>query len=289
MENIMEKRFFYTEIYQCPNCKSEIKMSNSDEGKKCLYCGSMTYLKSEKDASSIMDTGTYVSRIRPEYMLHFAVTENEAIDIVKKYWKDFGRRGSKIVSVKPVYLPHALYDISVREEKIINNTDNINLEKFSFKKVPVLVSDKYVDENLFFIDQFNLNYLVEFDDKKISESYAELLVDGSEIANREKKELKYEFVSNNIAKIPKYASAFQKYADFIDFNNDIVFDKIEYALLPFWFVSVAHKNKKYITLVNGQSGKAMGDTSRRGKDFKGRAESIIFREPYYSKSIYSKK
>lgn len=269
-------KFFYTEIYKCPNCKSEIKMSDTDFGRKCIFCGELTVPVKGNVEASIMEENDYASRMKPDYILPFAVTEEEAREKAKLVWSGVKDKKFKIFNAKPVYLPYALYDTSVNNENLYsnlygdihNNLHGKEAEKeiARSEKVPVIVSDKYIDENIFKIEKFNLEYLVEFDETKIVHYYTELLGDETEIYKCVKRDFKYGFSNNNLTKI----------------------HKVEYAIFPFWIVVVEYQNRKYTTLVNGQNGQFIGDSVHSKFEMGENSEKILaFFSIFLSVIIYA--
>lgn len=273
--NINKKiEYFSPEIYKCPDCGAKIKMRKSDTVKGCIFCGQQTILQ-ETDPNSIMSTNYYV---KPDYILTFSLTEEEAKDKVKTLWKKYNKKEGKckIISIQPVYMPYALYDINIKEKNTPNMRRNVKPKEYLFEKIPVNISNKYIEERLLDLEQFNFEELVQFDEDKIVDCYAELIEDVDEIENKENRDSLEKFLEENIAKTPKHKEIWDNHIISIESEGNVSCKKRDYVLLPVWFVTVEYEKNRFFLLVNGQNGTIVGEKPLTKSGLMGKTKPSLF-------------
>ena len=91
--------------YKCSACGAEMICDNNTAATCCPYCGSQTVIP-----------GQFAGSLKPEYVIPFVKSKDDAIDALKKHYQGkkllpkFFKEGNHIEEVQGVYVPFWLFD-----------------------------------------------------------------------------------------------------------------------------------------------------------------------------------
>ena len=255
-------------LYNCPSCGAQLICDATTAATSCPYCGNPTVIP-----------GQFHGMLKPDYILPFRVTKEEAVAALKKYYH--GKRllpktfldQNHIEEVKGMYVPFWLFDgtvyadmeyrttrvTSVRQgDEMITTTDVFDVRRAGtvrFKRIPADGSKKMPDELMDSIEPFDYSelkpfstaympgYMADIYDVDDRESYDRVKTRGTHTAEQ----LMDQTVSGYSSVTPVRRQVHMKP------------EKTSYALLPVWMLSTRWNGTNFIFAMNGQNGKFIGD------------------------------
>ncbi|MGN0795626.1 MAG: hypothetical protein ACI4MT_01560 [Christensenellales bacterium] len=257
-------------VVRCPNCDSEMEIADFSTATNCPFCG----------ASNVQKTDT-LPGLKPDSLLPFKVTKEEAIEIAKKtVKKKFFAPGKLKKSFNAehfngLYTPVFLFDAgskssyngrlgeyyyvtvgtgenkrTERRVRYINISGNYER---NFNNVAVEASSN--------INQAELNKLMPFDyDNQVA--YDSKYVAGMQ-AERYNTSLEESFsvAKNGMDGIIKQEILAKYKYDFVDYINiDSLYKPVRfrYSFVPLWICAYKYRKKNYRLFVNARTGKSYG-------------------------------
>lgn len=276
--SISNEEYEAVKEYECPSCGAEIITDETTAATTCPYCGNTTVL-SEK----------FNTEEKPKWIIPFKVNKQKAIDTLKSYYKgkaflpkEFISE-NKIQEIKGVYVPFWLWDCDVEADATYKatkvttwsdsdynyrKTDYYNLIRrgeVEFTKIPIDGSAKIDNTLMEAIEPFDYNQIENFSTTYLSGYLAEKYdVEASESDKRIK-----ERIVNSVEDMIR-GTVSNTYSSVIkeDFNMESQKASHEYALFPVWLLNTRYKDKTYTFVMNGQTGKFIGNLPvSKGKFF----------------------
>ena len=244
------------DIFRCQSCGAELVTDTNTVATFCAYCGSADIIKERLEG-----------KFRPDYVLPFTISKDDALDCYTKHCKDacfvpghfFDLKNIKI---QGTYVPFCLY--SGRSEGTLKgqfeqtsstNRDMIDVYsyvrsgKMDFARIPADVSVKMDNALMDSIEPFDFNQLKEFNYAYLSGFLAEKYdVERDEsgqlkrVSDRMESSLQQELIKGSVSSSELKST----------------FSAIEYVLMPVWMLCTEFEGKEYIFAVNGQSGTTEG-------------------------------
>lgn len=237
-------------IYTCSQCGGEVIVSGTEASTKCIYCGS---------------TAVVFSRIakeqRPDYILPFKITKEEALTNVKRkllaglFVPKFFKKAEPTV-VRGIYVPYFLYEGWYKDTQRfqVGQVTKIYDGSCDFVDIPVEACQALADQTSSQLDPFHLNEKVPFETSYLMGFYSNiqdlsLRQAKAQVQSRARAMFDAEMIRsinsvrsvNRVTSVPTSEFAFSSY-----------------ALLPVWFITFEKKGTPYTFLVNGQTGKVVG-------------------------------
>lgn len=254
-------------IYNCKNCNSQILSSINITS--CIYC-----------KNNVLEKNKLEKDFDPEYIIPFKTTKIEIIRKCKNNWlKSITQKD--INKIKAIYVPCSIYDFDTTGEVEFEcNTFNswvsdgyrytkkdkhkfIRGGNISFKNILVSGSKKFQEINS--IEPYDYKDLKKFDYSYLSEFLSEKYnISKEELDNEATKKVKTYFVEEMKKDIKDCDEVIT-----VDTSINLYNSKSRKILLPVWFLELKYKNKNYTILINGQTGKTVGE-------FPIRTNKIIF-------------
>ena len=257
-------------VYICPSCGGVIEAGDTTIATECPYCGSSAILPEQV-------SGKY----KPDLVIPFKVGKKEAQDIYKKFCKGKGflprdfTDEQKISGMRGVYVPYWLFSCvaegcanyegtKVRKWKS-GNKEYIQTDyymilregKLSFDHVPVDGSLTMDDTYMESIEPYNMEEAAAFEEAYLSGYDAEKYdVSEEECEPRANERIKRSFEDSfrKTADDGRYATVVPKESRVVCRDG-----KVKYALLPVWVMDIHYRGKRYVYMVNGQTGKIAGN------------------------------
>lgn len=254
--------------YACNSCGGSIMTDKVTVATKCPYCESSVISPSEM-------SGEY----RPDLVLPFQVSKDEAVTGLSKYLEgkkllpDAFAQRNYIEDVTGVYVPFWLFDskvngqISYKATKMrtwragdfqYTRTDFYMVNRrgnASFKNVPADGSSKMDDTLMESIEPFDYTKGVDFNTAYLSGYLAQNYdVKSEELVNRISERMGNSIISLCDDTVHGYATKTVNHKNIVNEQGDI-----NYALLPVWILNTKYNDQIYTFAMNGQSGKFVGE------------------------------
>lgn len=251
-------------VFKCPNCGANVLLNSYEIAKSCPYCGT----------SLVIDTDVIPGN-KPDVCIPFAFDEkgaNEkfATGIKKKFWapRKF-KKGIPQSQIRGVYIPAFAYDLDTASSykgRLYNDESHTDSDGRShterhyfyisgnhnarFEDEIVECSSKIEQKDIMgvlpyrhneqkaYTNEYILGYAVEHYNKNAEDSYptCQNIVD-SKIRSQILSKYSYDGV------------------DYLNVDSTYSNQKYRYCLLPIYRFDYSYKNKKYITYMNGQTGR----------------------------------
>ncbi|NLJ88234.1 MAG: zinc ribbon domain-containing protein [Epulopiscium sp.] len=256
-------------LYHCSSCGAELIADDTTSATFCLYCRNHSVIKSR-----------FSGRFKPEKLITFRITKEQAKDIYKKWIKkkifapSIFKNKEEIDKITGVYAPYWLFDcitngyIEGQATRVrtwtSGNYKYTNTKYYrvvrggnsKYSKVPVDGSNKLDDNIMNLIEPYNYNAITDFSMEYMSGFFAEkydVEAHEAEMSMRKKVE---KFIEDRLRSTVVGYSTFnitQKSINISDCAH-------KYAMMPVYLINNKYKEKNHIFIINGQTGKIAGET-----------------------------
>lgn len=271
-------------IYNCPSCGAELICDETTVATSCPYC----------DNHAVIPT-RYSGEFKPDIVLPFAKTKEEAIAALKSHYKgrpflpDTFTDGNHVKEVKGVYVPFWLFDGSASGSASfeatrsrtylsgnyrVTETDHFDVYRsgsISFLGIPVDASTKMPDDYMDSIEPFDYRALVPFSPAYLPGYLADKPdVDVEACGERADARAEVTVLDNLRDTVVGYEMVLARGS-----STGVVRERSHYAMLPVWMLSTRWEDAPYLFAMNAQTGKMVGDLPV-DKRKKRRAQTLIF-------------
>ncbi|MBO6244819.1 MAG: hypothetical protein J6N55_00880, partial [Anaerovibrio sp.] len=252
----------------CSSCGAEIVCDNNTMATECVYCGNPT-----------MVPGRYESQLRPDMVIPFQTTKEDAKKAFAEYHKgkwllpnNFAS-GARVEAIQGMYVPYWLFDETVEAhgefeattsryytdgDYDVTETDHYRVLRsgtMTFNNVPVDGSVKMDDTWMESIEPFDYSQMVPFNTSYMAGFLADRYDVDAEAA------------------LPKAEDRIRESADGVLQDTVTGYDTCtttsmsvlrtdgqeQYAMAPVWILTTKYENKPYTFMMNGQTGKLVGE------------------------------
>lgn len=252
----------------CPSCGAELICEETTAATSCPYCGNNTILM-----------GQFSGALKPDYVLPFKLDKEAAVKALKNHYgkklflpKAFSE-DSHLEEVKGIYVPFWLLDMEVdadcsfhatrshitrQGDYRVTITRHYNVRRagtVSFARIPVDGSRKMPDAYMDAMEPFDYREL-----KPFSTAYLPgYLADKFDVSSDEGI-IRAEIRCRNSAKEAMRQDA-AGYETLVPNSSSVQLrrGKVHYALMPVWTLHTKWQGKDYLFMMNGQTGKMVGD------------------------------
>ncbi len=254
--------------YVCKSCGGEILADETTAATSCPFCDNPVVLM-----------GRFSGSLKPDYVIPFKVDKKAAKEALKRHC-----RGKKLLpkvfkdenhldEIKGLYVPFWLFDadananIRYKATRVRMWSDyNYNYTETSFfsvsregsigfERVPVDGSEKMPDTLMESIEPFDFSAAVDFQTAYLAGYVADKYdVDAQQSIARANERIKKSTASAFASTVQGYSTVFPESTS-IRLENS----KSKYALYPVWLLNTTWNDKKYTFVMNGQTGKFVGD------------------------------
>ena len=271
-------------IYNCPSCGAELICDETTVATSCPYCDNHTVIPTR-----------YSGEFKPDFVLPFAKTKEEAIAALKSHYKgrpflpDTFTDGNHVKEVKGVYVPFWLFDGSASGSASfeatrsrtylsgnyrVTETDHFDVYRsgsISFLGIPVDASTKMPDDYMDSIEPFDYRALVPFSPAYLPGYLADKPdVDVEACGERADARAEVTVLDNLRDTVVGYEMVLERGS-----STGVVRERSHYAMLPVWMLSTRWEDAPYLFAMNAQTGKMVGDLPV-DKRKKRRAQTLIF-------------
>lgn len=254
--------------YNCPSCGAEIICEATTAATSCPYCDNPTIIP-----------GQFSGNIKPDYIIPFKLNKEAAVAALKNHYKgklllpkDFSA-GNHIEEIKGIYVPFWMFsaeakaNVSFEATRVhtyrsgdyeITRTDHFSVArsgKAEFERIPTDASEKMPDDYMDSIEPFDYSELKEF-----STAYMPgYLADKYDVTVEQCTERADIRCNNSIVEMLR--NDVHGYATVVETGRDIALKRgdVKYALLPVWVLNTRWNGDNYMFIMNGQTGKIVGD------------------------------
>ena len=254
--------------YSCPSCGAELICDATTAATSCPYCGNNTIVP-----------GQFGGTMKPDYVIPFKLDKKAAVAALKKHYskKFFLPRafssGNHLEEVQGIYVPFWLFDAGAEADcrfhatrshthtdgdYRVTVTEHFDVRRsgtMEFERIPVDGSKKMPDDYMDSIEPFDYAGL-----KPFSTAYLPgYLADKYDVTAHESMErADRRFRSSAIDQMRRDVSGYETVNQVGD-NVRLHRGKVHYALMPVWTLRTKWKNEDYLFMMNGQTGKMVGD------------------------------
>ncbi len=264
--------------YNCPSCGAELMCDDTTAATACPYCGNPTVVP-----------GQFAGTLKPDVILPFKLDKNAAVAALKRHYqgkfllpKAF-TQDNHLQELQGVYVPFWLYDGKVEVDgKFVGirrmvtrrgNTETTVAEYYrvtrrgtvEFSGVPVDGSEKMRDDYMDSLEPYDYSQLVPFSTAYLPGFLADRYDQSSEAcAQRADQRCRNSAISAMRQDVLGYTQLTDT-GSVARMNRG----RVRYALLPVWVLHTKWQNQDYLFMMNGQTGKMVGDLPVSQKVFWG--------------------
>jgi DNA-directed RNA polymerase subunit RPC12/RpoP len=255
--------------YTCSACGAELIADSTTSATFCLYCKNPTIIKTR-----------FSGKFKPKSVIPFRLTGDQAKELYKKWIKrrlfapDIFKQKEEIDKVSGIYAPFWLFDCTVdgtvmgEATRVKSWSDgkyrytqtkyyNVTRKgKARYNRVPVDASKKLDDKFMHMIEPFDYNDITDFSMKYMSGFLAEKY----DVESSEAESIMKSRVEGYLEE--RLKGTVNGYSSFSISNSQIFLSQImqSYSMLPIYLLINKYKGKEHIFIVNGQTGKVVGNT-----------------------------
>jgi len=265
----LHEEFHELESYHCESCGADLIADDTTTATFCLYCRNPVVIKEK-----------FKGVFEPNYVIPFKITKAQAEEIYRT-WINKRRfapiqfkQKEEIEKITGIYAPFWLFDCDVTATLSGNgtkvsswrtgNTEYTKTQHFHversgevrYEKVPVDSATKLDDTFMKMIEpydyselkEFSMHYLTGF----MAERYDVEAVDSEAIMKGRVEQYATERVKETVSGYASFGTTS---------SQEIISNSVHhYGLLPVYMLVNKFKDKEHLFLINGQTGKVVGDT-----------------------------
>lgn len=254
--------------YSCPSCGAELICDATTAATSCPYCGNNTIVP-----------GQFGGTMKPDYVIPFKLDKKAAVAALKKHYskKFFLPRafssGNHLEEVQGIYVPFWLFDAGAEADcrfhatrshthtdgdYRVTVTEHFDVRRsgtMEFERIPVDGSKKMPDDYMDSIEPFDYAGL-----KPFSTAYLPgYLADKYDVTAQESMERADRRCHNSAFDQMRRDISGYEVVNQVGGNVRLHRGKVHYALMPVWTLRTRWKNQDYLFMMNGQTGKMVGD------------------------------
>lgn len=258
--------FMDMKIYHCSSCGADLMVGETQASTFCSYCGSpsIVYDRLSKEQ-------------KPSKIIPFKLSEQQALACIKDR---FGH-GSYIPptireltpdKVRAIYIPFWLYNAYIRKSVTITARDNDGDKHIYNRDVSCTYENICMDGSLRLgndmahrLEPYYMNELEDFDIAYLSGFYADKFDVPYDAFEGQVQKRCRQFITSEILRSCPSANRIQTQSGDIanytksDEQEEYQLQDVTYALFPAYFVNLQYGNSKQLIIVNGQTGKVVGN------------------------------
>lgn len=255
--------------YKCSSCGAELIADTTTSATFCLYCKSPTIIKTR-----------FSGRFKPKSVIPFRLVKEEAKEIYKNWItkklfapKEFKQK-EEIDKVTGIYAPFWLFDCKAngvisgeatrvtrwrRGDYLYTNTKYYLVTRkgaAKYNRIPVDASKKLDDQFMLMAEPFHFSDMKDFSMKYMSGFMAERYDVESDQAQTRMEVRAQQYMEERLR------GTVTGYSSFMVRHKNVELSNIDasYAMLPIYLLINKYKGKDHVFIINGQTGKVVGDT-----------------------------
>ncbi len=255
-------------VYNCPSCGAELICDATTAATSCPYCGNPSVVP-----------GQFSGVLKPDFVIPFMLDKNAAMAALKEHYKGkfFLPKAFKdenhISEMKGIYVPFWLYDTDTQVNAIyhatrshshrsgdyqVTETQHYEVRRqgaVRFENIPVDASTKMPDDYMDSIEPFDFGMMKPFSTAYLPGFLADRYdVNVQECAKRAQVRCATSALSAIVADVKGYHTVSTG-----KHSEKITHKAQKYVLIPVWTLHTKWKDKDYLFMMNGQTGKFVGN------------------------------
>ena len=250
--------FMDCNIYTCNHCGGEIIITDTEVSTYCIYCGNPAVVFSR-----------VAKRKRPEFILPFSVTRDDAIDILRMRLNNAFFVPKKIKefnpdSVRGIYIPYWIVNANHHNAAFVTGQVKRGKHTYTeyferagtveFKNLTLDASKMLSDFLTEKLEPFDLTALKPFDENYLAGFYSDMNdLSEQEIVNSANRRCDEMFRTEVLRDISASSVRVVDSAPYTELNEDKI-----YVMLPAWFITIDYEGTPLTILINGDTGKLVG-------------------------------
>lgn len=261
-------------VFRCDNCGAKVVLDKTETAKSCPFCGTSHVRHVDE-----------LPGIKPNAVLPFAITDDNALSLTKKWAKrkiyaprKF-KKNIRTEKIRGVYAPCFTFDsntssfyngvIGVTKSRVVGSGNNRRVEYYTvWRNISGIHNDSFDDVTITAgskLEQKQLDKLAPFDtngSKKYEQQYMfGFMSYRHDISLEDCWDNAKDIIDNVIKRsiLAKYYYDKVSYLNVSTSHEDVTY---KYVLLPVYVGSFNYKNKLYNFFVNGSTGKIYGKTPK---------------------------
>ena len=258
-------------IQTCSSCGAELVSDGNTMATECAYCGSPNMIPSQ-----------FGGMLRPDYVIPFQKTKQDAIAALKEFYSEGLRKyilptaftsENRIKEIQSMYVPFWLFDAHISadanylaersssrdtENETVTETSHYRCERsgeMTFHGIPVDASVRMDDSFMDSIEPFDYSELVPFSAAYFTGHIADKYdVDAEASVPRADKRVHESAVGVLEGTVTGYDRCS------LDGEASVIKEDgtVSYAMAPVWILTTKYHEKPYTFMMNGQTGKVVG-------------------------------
>lgn len=265
--------FMEANLYHCKTCGAKLMLTGTEASTFCGFCGSaaIVFERISKEA-------------RPKWIIPFRLTREQALSSIKAHFSTGDYIPEKIreltvEKVHGIYMPYWLFDTYIRRSMIVEATTHddgtfryVRDASCHFKRVTLDASVRLNNKMTRRLEPFDTDELTDFDVAYLSGYYADRYDVPQEALRTASVQRCREYLDDAILdscpKVNKMTIGGMSNYKKKDVREDYRVERVEYALLPAYFVSLKYDTGRDLVMVNGQTGKVVANLPFEKKQIK---------------------
>lgn len=264
--------------YNCPSCGAQIICDATTAASSCPYCDNPTIVP-----------GRFGGTLRPDLIIPFKLDKQAAVAALKKHYRHKiflpgAFSGSNhIEEMKGIYVPFWLFDADADADCLFRGTRSFTVTEgdyrvtttehydihragsVRFERIPADGSTKMPDDYMDSVEPYDYSGLTDFSTAYLPGYLADKYdVSAADNADRVELRCRNSVIDVMRGDVSGYETVTLK-KDLIDVHRD----RVSYALMPVWTLRTKWQGREYLFMMNGQTGKMVGDLPRSNARFWG--------------------
>ncbi len=264
------------QAFNCPSCGAELITDDTTAATACPYCGNPSVVP-----------GRFAGTLKPDLIIPFQLEKEAAIAALKQHYSkkpllpNAFKDENHIKEIKGIYVPFWLYDAQAQGKCVYHGTrshsfrrgDYLITETYHFRvrrdgtirfsRIPADGSQKMADDYMDSMEPYDYSALVPF-----STAYLPgFLADRYDVSAQENAQRADERCRSTVLDTLRMDALGYQTLTTREANVQIQRRKVRYALLPVWTLHTKWQGKDYLFMMNGQTGKMVGDLPVDTKKF----------------------
>ncbi len=254
----------HTNVFICESCAAEVISDENTAATFCVYCGSPLALK-----------GRISGELRPDYIIPFEINRETAINSFiswrKRKWfvPTAFKKVSHLDKITGLYAPYWVLDcfldatLGINGEEVVDEGNNYRVKVYSHESKAVVKCDKVLADASLKLDDTLMNALEPFDYSKMVEFNRSYLLGFYADRYDVPKDIIYDRIKsraeNGAFKVMSDSLPRYRNKKVTKKESDIIRENWSYAFFPVWIINFTYKKKKVEFLINGQTGRIIGE------------------------------
>lgn len=255
--DLSDDEFMECNVYRCTACGGELITNELESSTFCSYCGQPTIVYDRVS-----------KELKPKYIIPFAVTKQQAENVMRrklnkglfvpKEIKNF-----EVERLRGIYIPYWLCDMHYHDQQCWSGevkSGKSTVKRYFYREAETIfeqmtldASERLNDESSQRLEPFHMDGIKPFASSYMSGFYADRYDVSSTDIKRVAINRAKDLFDAEVEKTIKASST-----KLVSFGPTMDIRKLDYAMLPAWFLTFRYEGEPYTFLINGQTGKVVG-------------------------------